>query len=155
MKWVTRERAKVDRVACPWLIRRFIDPEAEFLFVPADKVNEVAKDLGAIPFDSPGVELTHYREAGKEYVSFDAIIKKHHLTDKPLLELARIVRGADARIPDPPPESTGLEAAAAGFRALAKDDFENMRLQFPLYDALYEYCRGKVAETVKLEHTQT
>ena len=154
MKWVTRERAKVDRIACPWLIKRFVDPEAEFYFVPADKVVSVAKEKGAVPFDAPGAELSHYREGGREYVSFDSIIKKYRLGDPALLELARIVRGADARIPDPPAESPGLEAAAAGFRLVAKDDFQNMKAQFPLYDALYEYCRGRLAGTVKLEHSK-
>ena len=154
MIWVTRERAKVDRIACPWLIRRFVDPDAEFLFVPADKVAEVAKERGATPFDAPGVELTHYREGGMERLTIDPIIRKYNLKDAALLELARMVRGADARIPDAPPESAGLEAAAAGFRVVAKDDFENMKVQFPLYDALYEYCKGRLAGTVKLEHSK-
>ncbi len=153
MKWVTREHAKVDRIACPWLIRKFVDPEAEFIFVPAEKVGEVAKNEGAIPFDAPGVELTHYREGANEYVSFDAIIKKYGLDDPALLALARIVRGADARISDAPPESVGLEAAAMGFRANSRDDFENMRLQFPFYDALYSYCRSRLEGTGRLEHT--
>ena len=144
MDWVTREKAKVDRIACPWLITKFVDPEARFLFVPAEKVAEVAKKEGAIPFDAPGVELTHFKSEGKEHVSFDAIIRKYGLDDPALLELARIVRGADAKIPDAPAESAGLEAAATGFRAIARDDHENMRLQFPMYDALYEYCVSKV-----------
>ena len=96
--------------------------------------------------------MTHYEEDGKEYVSFDAIIKKYKLKDPALLELAKIVRGADAKIPDAPPESAGLEAAAHGFRNLAKDDFDNMRLQFPTYDALYKYCQLKVEGTQKLEY---
>ncbi|MDG6910473.1 MAG: chromate resistance protein [Nitrososphaerota archaeon] len=152
MKWVTRERAKVDRIACPWLIRKFVDPDAEFVFVPAEKVAEFAKRTGATPFDSPGAELSHYKEGGKEYVSFDAIVRKYGLSDPALLEVAKIVRGADAKVPDTPPESAGLEAAAAGFRAIAKDDHENMKLQFPLYDALYQYCRGKLGGTLRLEH---
>lgn len=154
MKWVTREKAKVDRIACPWLIKKFVDPAAEFLFVPAERVKEVAEKEGAIPFDAPGVELTHYREGDKEYVSFDAIIRKYGLTDPALLELARIVRGADARIPDAPPESAGLEAAALGFRRISRDDFENMQLQFPAYDALYEYCAQRLKGVAKLEHAQ-
>lgn len=154
MKWVTRERAKVDRIACPWLIKRFVDAEAEFLFVPADRVIEVAREQGAIPFDAPGAELSHYREGGNERVSFDSIIKKYGLKDPALLELAAIVRGADARTPDTPPESAGLEAAAAGYRANAKDDFDNMRLQFPLYDALYEYCKGTLAGTLAPAHSK-
>ncbi len=143
MKWITREKAKVDRIACPWLIKRFIDPDAEFLFVPKDKVLEIAKKENAIPFDVDGAELTHFYENGKEFVSFDAIIRKYNLKDPALLKLAEIVRGADARIENPPPESAGIEAAATGFRILAKDDYENMKMQFPFYDALYEYCKLK------------
>jgi hypothetical protein len=153
LKWVTRERAKVDRIACPWLIKKFVDPAAEFLFVPPDRVEEVAAREGAVPFDAQGVELGHYREGGVEYVSFDSIIRKYRLTDPALLELARIVRGADAKAQDAPPESAGLEAAALGFRAGARDDFENMRLQFPMYDAMYEYCRAKLAGSARLEHS--
>ena len=153
MKWVTRERAKVDRIACPWLIRKFVDPAAEFLFLPADKVKEVAEREGATAFDAPGVELTHYKEGGREYVSFDAIIRKFNLTDPALLELAKIVRGADAKIPDPSPESAGLEAAAVGYRLNSKDDFENMRLQFHLYDALYTYCSSRLESKAALVHT--
>ena len=152
MKWVTREKAKVDRIACPWLIKKFVDKNAEFLFVPPDKIPQVAKEQGAIPYDCANVELTHYKEDGKEYVSFDAIIKKYKLKDPALLELAKIVRGADAKIPNPPAESAGLEAAAHGFRNLAKDDFDNMRLQFPTYDALYKFCQLKVEGTQKLEY---
>ncbi len=152
MKWVTREKAKVDRIACPWLIKRFIDKDAEFLFVPKEKVSEVAKTENAIPFDTPGVDLTHYEENGKEFVSFDAIIRKYKIEDPALYELAKIVRGADADIPDAPPESSGLEAAALGFRELGKDDFDNMRLQFPTYDALYKYCQLKVDEGATLAH---
>jgi len=154
LKWVTREKAKVDRIACPWLIRRFVDPAAEFLFVPPDRVKAVAEEEGAIPFDAAGVELTHYKEGGKEYVSFDAIIRKYGLSDPALLELAKIVRGADAKIPDAPPESAGLEALAFGFRGIARDDFENMRLQFPTYDALYEYCKSRLAGTARLENSK-
>lgn len=147
MKWVTRERAKVDRIACPWLISRFIDKEPEFRFVPQEKVLEVAKAEGAIPFDTSGVELTHSRENGEERVSFDAIVRKYGLRDPALLDLAEIVRTADAKeVPNPRPEGAGLEAAALGFRQIAKDDHENMRLQFPLYDALYAYCKWHVEQ---------
>ena len=152
MKWVTREKAKVDRIACPWLIKNFVDSQAEFLFVPADQVLKVAKREQAISFDAPGAELTHYKEGGNERVSFDAIIKKYHLKEAGLLELAKIVRGADAKTRNPPPESAGLEAAAIGFRAVAKDDMENMRLQFPFYDALYRYCQLNVGGAAKPEH---
>jgi hypothetical protein len=144
MRWVTRERAKVDRIACPWLIKKFIDPEAEFLFVAAERVKEVARETGATPFDCPDVELTHYRVGGDQFVSFDAIIKKYGLKDRALLQLAKIVRGADAEIPNPAIESAGLKAAASGFRQIAGNDFENMKLQFPLYDALYQYCENKL-----------
>ncbi len=153
MKWVTRERAKVDRIACPWLISRFVDPKAEFLFVPREKVGEVAKREGATAFDAPGVELTHYRDGGEERVSFDAVIRKYKLSDPALLDLAEIVRTADAgEVPRPRPEGAGLEAAALGFRSVAKDDHDNMRLQFPLYDALYAYCKWRVEQGGKLEH---
>jgi hypothetical protein len=152
MKWVTREKAKVDRIACHWLITKFVDKKAEFLFVPADRVLEVAKKEDATAFDVPGVELTHYEEAGNEYVSFDAIIKKYKLKDRALLELARIVRGADAEIVDAPIESAGLEAAALGFREVAKDDRENMGLQFPAYDALYKYCQLKLQGKAEIKH---
>ncbi|TLY14170.1 MAG: chromate resistance protein [Thaumarchaeota archaeon] len=152
MKWVTREKAKVDRIACPWLIKKFVDQKAEFFFVAPEKVLEEAKKENATPFDAPGAELTHYKQGGADYVSFDAIIRKYDLRDPALKELAKIVRGADTRIPDAPPESAGLEAAALGFRAVAKNDFENMRLQFPTYDALYKYCQLKVQGAAKLEH---
>ncbi len=144
MKWVTRERAMVDRIACPWLIRRFVDPLAEFLFVPKEDVLEVARREGGTAFDVHGVELTHYTEAGEERVSFDAIIRRERLTDPALLDLAEIVRTADAKdVPRPRPEGAGLKAAADGFRRVAKDDHDNMRLQFPMYDALYAYCQGR------------
>ncbi len=152
MKWITREKAKVDRIACPWLISRFVDRNAEFLFVAKEEVIKAAEREHAIPFDAPGAELFHYEENGNEYVSFDAIIRKYKLADPPLLELAKIVRGADASIPDAPAESAGLEAAALGFREIAKDDYENMKMQFPAYDALYAYCKGKIAGKSKLEH---
>ncbi|PYB68665.1 chromate resistance protein [Thermoplasma sp. Kam2015] len=145
MKWITRERAMVDRIACPWLIKRFIDPDAEFIYVPPQEVLKRAKELNAVPFDVENVELTHFREGNEERVSFDAFIKKYNLRDPALLELARIVRGADAKIDNPPPESPGMKALARGFREIARDDLENIKLQFPAYDALYAYCKMKVA----------
>jgi hypothetical protein len=145
MRWVTRAGANVDRIACPWLIRKFVDSAAEFLFVPADMVTEVAEKESAIPFDAEGVELGHYQENGVEHVSFDAIIKKYNLRDPALLELAKIVRGADARVPhDSAPESAGLKAAARGFKLLARDDHDNMTRQFSTYDAYYADCQRKV-----------
>jgi hypothetical protein len=152
MKWVTREKARVDRIACPWLIRKFIDPQAVFLYVPKERVMEVAKKEGATPFDTPGAELNHYELEGAEYVSFDAIVRKYKLADPALLELAKIVRTADGGSGQES-EAAGLEAAATGFRLLAKDDLENQRLQFPLYDALYAYCKWKVEQGGKLEHS--
>ncbi|HEV2317785.1 MAG TPA: chromate resistance protein ChrB domain-containing protein [Thermoplasmata archaeon] len=152
MKWVTREKARVDRIACPWLIRRFIDPEAEFLYVPKNEVLKVAISEGATPFDVPGVELHHFEEGGQEFVTFDALIRKYRLKDPALLELAKLVRVADGGS-GAEPEAAGLEAAATGFRLIAKDDHDNQRLQFPLYDALYAYCKWKVEEHGRLEHT--
>jgi hypothetical protein len=153
MKWVTREKAKVDRIACPWLVTRFVDRDAEFFFVSAGEVLNFAKREKAIPFDTPGCELMHFVENNYEYVSFDAIIRKYKLRDPALLELAKIVRSADANPPDAKPEGAGLEAAALGFRQIAKDDHENMKLQFPLYDALYAYCKWRLEKGGKLEHS--
>ncbi len=148
MKWVTRSGAHVDRIACPWLISRFVDSQAEFLFVPASVVKEVAKMENAIPFDAPEIELTHYQEEGFEHVSFDAIIKKYGLKDPALLKMAEIVRGADAKSShNPPQESAGLKAAAEGFQVLARNDHDNMVRQFPTYDAIYAFCKLKVQAT--------
>jgi hypothetical protein len=121
-KWITREKAKVDRIACPWLIKKFIDSKPEFLFVPADKVLEVAKEQSAIPFDIPNVELGHHNDN----CSFDAIIKKYNLNDPALFELAKIVRAADTNKKEIAAEAIGLEAIAEGFRQTTKDDFDNM-----------------------------
>ena len=138
MKWITRERARVDRIACPWLISRFIDAKPEFVFVPASQVLEAAKREGAIPYDIPDVELGHH---GPE-CSFDAFIDRYGLDDPALGKLALIVRGADTDDRGLTPESAGLYAAATGFQATSRDDFDNMARQFPLYDALYAYCRS-------------
>src|SRR5216117_205134 len=140
VKWIIREHVKVDRVACPWLIRRFVDPQAEFLFVPADQVMAVAEREGATPYDVRGVELGHH---GKE-CSFDAILKKHGLTSDPaLVLLARIVNGADTdNSLYNQPESAGLKAIAEGFRGLGyKDDHELNAAEWVVYDALYAYCQ--------------
>jgi hypothetical protein len=146
MRWVTRERAKVDRIACPWLIKKFVDPDAEFLFVPVDKVQSTAKEDGAIPFDIPGVELGHHGDK----VSFDAFIEKYNLDKDPaLVELAKIVRGADAHKPELTPQSAGLDAIAEGFRLISKDDHDNMAKQFSVYDALYAYCKWKNSQKEK------
>jgi len=141
MKWITRERARVDRIACPWLITRFVDPKPEFLFVPANQVLDVAKRESAIPFDIPNVELGHH---GKE-CSFDAFVDRYELGDPALGGLARIVRGADTDDRGLTAESAGLYAAATGFQATSRDDFDNMARQFPLYDALYAYCRAQAS----------
>jgi protein-tyrosine-phosphatase len=141
MKWITRERARVDRIACPWLISRFIDPAPEFLFVPPAEVLAAAKREGAIPYDVPNVELGHH---GPQ-CSFDAFIDRYELGDPALHTLALIVRGADTDDRGLTPESAGLYAAATGFQASSRGDFDNMARQFPLYDALYAYCQGRVA----------
>jgi hypothetical protein len=144
MKWVTREHVKVDRVACPWLIRKFVDPDAEFLFVPGDQVLAVAAKEGATPFDVPNVELGHH---GKE-CAFDAVVKRHQLDGDPaLVLLARIVNGADTdNSLWQQPESAGLQAIAEGFRHLGfDDDHEINRAEWIVYDALYAYCREMVA----------
>ena len=141
MKWITRERPKVDRIACPWLILRFVDPDAEFLYVPADQVMAVAEREGAIPFDVPGVELGH---RGPE-CSFDAVIAKYRLTDPALHDLARIVRGADTDAKDLTPESRGLEAIAEGFRLAFADDHRQLEAELPVYDALYAWCQTQGA----------
>jgi hypothetical protein len=143
MKWITREKARVDRIACPWLITRFIDKEPTFLFVPAGEVLAVAKEENAIPYDVPDVELGHHGD----HCSFDAFVNKYELKNPALVELARIVRGADTDARGLTPESAGLYAVASGFRNIARDDFDNMARQFPVYDALYEYCRARLAGT--------
>lgn len=143
MKWITRERVKVDRVACPWLIRKFIDPQAEFLFVPEDKVLEVAQREGATPFDVKGVELGHH---GKE-CSFDALVNKYQLDRDPaLVLLAKIVNGADTdNSLWNQPESAGLNAIAEGFRHLGfKNDLEVIAAESVVYEALHSYCQEMV-----------
>ncbi|HET9531809.1 MAG TPA: chromate resistance protein ChrB domain-containing protein [Blastocatellia bacterium] len=147
MKWVTREHVKVDRVACPWLIKRFVDPEAEFLFVPADKVLEIAANEEAIPFDVPGVELGHHE--GR--CSFEAIVAKYSIEDPAIHLLAEIVHGADVS-PDlyGRPEAPGLKAIAEGFRSLGlKDDHEILDKESAVYDALYVYCREQLPQDAK------
>jgi len=140
MKWVTRARPKVDRIACPWLIKRFVDPQAEFLYVPTEQVLAVAEREGAIPFDVPNVELGHH---GAE-CSFDAILKKYNITDPALQRLALIVRGADTPAKDLTPESRGLEAIADGFRRIYDDDHQQLDAESVVYDALYAYCQELV-----------
>ena len=140
MKWITRAKARVDRIACPWLIRRFIDTQAEFLFVPDAEVMATAAREGATPYDVPGVELGHHGER----CSFDAFLNKYGLTDPALQALALIVRGADTDARGIAKEAWGLYAVASGFREISRDDCENMERQFPVYDALYAYCKQQV-----------
>jgi protein-tyrosine-phosphatase len=141
MKWITRERARVDRIACPWLIARFVDPKPEFLFVPAREVLAAAKREDAIPYDVPDVELGHRGS----HCSFDAFVARYELSEPGLLALAAVVRGADTDDRGLTPESAGLYAAATGFQAISRNDFDNMARQFPMYDALYAYCRAQAS----------
>jgi len=136
MKWITRSHVHVDRVACPWLIRRFIDSEAEFLFVPKSQVKAVAEKEGAIPFDSPGAELNHEGDL----CTFDVIIRKYELKDKPLIRLARIVNAADTRRLEKDPLAAGVETIAVGYGLRFPDDKKNLERQFEVYDALYAWC---------------
>lgn len=137
MKWVTRENVHVDRVACPWLIRKFVDSKAEFLFVPSGKIGEVVEKESAIPFDTQGVELGHKGDK----CSFDAIIEKYKLADPVLLRLALIVRAADTERKELAPESIGLDAIATGSMMIVKDDYEAIERGAYVYDALYAYCK--------------
>jgi len=142
MRWITRSRVHVDRVACPWLIKRFVDSGAEFLFVPASQVQAVAAEAGATPFDVTGAELGHHD--GR--CSFEAIIAKYQLTDPALLRLARIVHAADIAADLHTDDiAPGLEAIATGFGVLLPDDCANLEIQFRVYDALYAWCRLQVA----------
>jgi hypothetical protein len=143
MKWVTRSHVHVDRVACPWLINRFIDSKAEILFVPKSQVNKVAEESGAIPFDAPGVELGH--RDGK--CSFETIIEHFDLTDSALSRMAKIVHSADVKADrDADPVAAGLEAIAVGYSLRFPNDLENLERQFDVYDALYAWCRLQVAK---------
>jgi hypothetical protein len=145
MQWITRERVKVDRVACPWLIRKFVDPQAEFLFVPADQVLSVAAQTGAMPYDVPEVTLGHHGKA----CSFEAILDEYTLTgDAALVLLGKIVNGADTdNTRWQQPEGAGLEAIAEGFRHLGfTDDLAQNQAAWIVYDALYAYCQQMVAQ---------
>ena len=140
MRWMTREKAKVDRIACPWLIRRFVDANAEFVFLAHH--TDWSSVTDGVVFDVPNAELGHHGE----YCSFDAIIARYGLDKDPaLVELAKIVRAADTPRKDWAPEGIGLEAIADGFRFTSSDDFDNMRRQFAVYDALYAHCQAKLA----------
>jgi len=141
MKWITRSHVHVDRVACPWLITRFIDSAAEFLFVPKSKVMEMAEKERAIPFDTPGAEL-HHRE---NLCTFDVIIREYQLTDPALLRMAQVINAADTDRLDADPLAAGFEAIAVGYGLRFPDDLENIERQFEVYDALYAWCRLDVA----------
>jgi hypothetical protein len=143
MKWITRERPKIDRIACPWLVVRFIDKQPEFLFVPSDKVMSEAKRQDAIPYDVPDVELSH---VGK-LCSFDAFLKKYALKDPALEQLAIIVRGADTGHPELAPQSPGLLAISLGLSDNFADDHEMLEHGLVMYDALYSWCRRLQGET--------
>ena len=143
MKWVTRERPKIDRIACPWLVARFIDKEPEFLYVPPDRVLDTARETGAIPYDVPDVELSHVGEM----CSFDAFLDKYRLDDPALRQLAVIVRGADTSRHDLTPQSGGLFAISLGLSANFPDDHEMLKHGMVMYDALYAWCRSLTGET--------
>ena len=137
MKWITRERPKIDRIACPWLIARFIDEAPEFLYVPADQVLARAAETGAVPYDIPGVEMSHVGEL----CSFDAFLAKYRLDDPALRQLAAIVRGADTSRLELTPQSAGLYAISLGLSRVFADDHEMLRHGMVMYDALYAWCR--------------
>jgi len=142
VKWVTRERPKTDRIACPWLILNFIDPDAEFLYIPADEVLAVAEREGALSYDAPGARYTH-RDG---LCSFEVLVEDYGIDDPAVRLLARIVHGADvADDRDATPESRGLLAVAEGFHLLELDDHRQLELSLPVYDALYAWCRNEVA----------
>jgi hypothetical protein len=137
MKWITRERPKIDRIACPWLIKNFVDKDAEFLYVPKEQVFEKAKELNAVPYDISGAEYSHYEEK----CTFDFIIKKHQLNDPALDQLALIVRGADTDRFDLTDQSAGLWAISAGLSYNYNDDHQMLEMGMKLYDALYSWAK--------------
>jgi hypothetical protein len=141
MQWITRERPKTDRIACPWLIRRFIDPEAEIVYVPADEVLSVAETTGGHSFDAPGARYTH-RDG---LCSFEVLVEEYAVDDPAVHLLAKIVHGADvAEDVGVTPQSAGLKAVAEGFSYLEDDDQRQLELELPVYDALYEWCRTEI-----------
>ncbi|MBV6442639.1 MAG: chromate resistance protein [Haliscomenobacteraceae bacterium CHB4] len=137
MKWITRERPKIDRIACPWLIKNFVDSAAEFIYVPKEQVFEKATELDAIPYDIPGAEYSHEGE----FCTFDFIIKKHGLDDPALLQLAAIIRGADTNRFELSPQSAGLWAISAGLSHNFKDDHKMLAVGMNIYDALYSWAK--------------
>jgi hypothetical protein len=137
MKWITRERPKIDRIACPWLIKNFVDYEAEFLFVPKEEVFDKARELNAIPYDMPGAEYSH----NGEECTFDFILKKYELSNPILNQLALIIRGADTNRFELAPQAAGLWAISAGLSHNYKNDHEQLAIGFKIYDALYSWAR--------------
>lgn len=142
MKWITREKPKIDRIACPWLIKKFIDPNAEFLYVPSQEVMRVAKDQGATPYDVPGVELTH----DGPLCSFDAFIKKYELNDPALNHLAEIVRAADTDTLENSAQASGLLAITLGLSRNFENDHRMLEIGMTIYEALYSWCRSSTNE---------
>jgi hypothetical protein len=137
MKWITREHPKIDRIACPWLIKKFVDAEAEFIYVPKENVFKESENSGAIPYDIPGAEYSHEGE----YCTFDFIIKKHQLTDDALQQIALIVRGADTDRFDLAPQAAGLWAISAGLSYNYKNDYQMLETGMKIYDALYSWAK--------------
>ncbi|HEX9511761.1 MAG TPA: chromate resistance protein ChrB domain-containing protein [Puia sp.] len=137
MKWITRERPKIDRIACPWLIKRFVDPDAEFIYVPKEQVFAKASALNAIPYDIPGTEYSHYGDQ----CTFDYILQKHHLMDEALLQVAAIVRGADTNSFSLAPQCAGLWAISAGLSYNYSNDLEQLETGIKIYDALYSWAK--------------
>jgi hypothetical protein len=142
MKWITRARPKIDRIACPWLIKRFVDPDAEFIYVPKEIVFEEAKKRNAIPYDIPGAEYSHYGEE----CTFDFIVKKHQIKDVEIIQISNIVRGADTHRFDLAEQAAGLWAISAGLSVNYKDDYEQLEIGMKLYDALYSWAKFARAE---------
>jgi hypothetical protein len=136
MKWITRERPKIDRIACPWLIKNFVDSDAEFIYVPKEEVFKKAEELKAVPYDIPGAEYSHEGDR----CTFDYILKKHHLTEPALMQLSDIVRGADTDRFDLAPQAAGLWAISAGLSYNIKDDLQQLELGMKIYDALYSWA---------------
>lgn len=142
MKWITRERPKIDRIACPWLIQKFVDKEAEFLYVPKEQVLTIAREQDAIPYDIDGVELTH----DGDFCSFDAIIKKYKLKDSALEKMAEIVRAADTDTLEKSAQAPGLLAITLGLSSTIPDDHEMLKVGMIIYEALYTWCKSHTQE---------
>lgn len=149
MKWITREKPKIDRIACPWLIKNFVDSEAQFIYVPKENVFATAAALDAIPYDIPGAEYSHYGEE----CTFDFIVKKHGITDPAVLQISTIVRGADTDSFHLAPQAAGLWAISAGLSHNHKDDHELLAIGMKIYDALYSWCKYVQNEKHKWDPT--